>query len=249
MTNIKELEHYFDLVLEDKKIYPIEHPLLDDGARGLAYKKIRHDFGKMGMHLHQIGNHLIINDCFKDVLKIIRELIPNFEQLSSINDENLEYYLRSLAAERLNYTLAGAGSLTPHMLGYLVEGLMKLFFDDGDEVVKLTNALIGQLRTSKDTLEEAQEEVLHQDVTTAIVLYETLEEDLKQAKSGVVAKDRKMISTLRKLHFDLGKNIVKSQMARDEDKRHSRDKQKQSKRDKEMLFTKMIEQAKQRRER
>jgi len=184
MTDIELLEHYFDLLLHRDKEYDIKHPMSDDKLRFELFDITKNHINSLAENLHDIDGDL--TNTFPDYKPIIQKLEHSFRELTTISNEDFDYYLRSLAVDRLIFKAKNAGSLTPEMLSYLIEGLMAMFFGPEEDIIQLTKDTLKTLRGQKTgkLFKRPKEKSLQSHIIEALHTYEIIEEELKKAKQG-----------------------------------------------------------------
>lgn len=209
MVDITSLEQYFDIILEGKFGYDQNHPLGDDEKRFEFYKQITRGFRRIGGNLGEVIEAL--KKTYPDYIDMVEQLATSFKELASISDEDLDYYLRTLAVDRLVYKREKMSDITDEMLGYMVEGLMELFVEEGEELVKETKKRLLIIKNTKRKSrfwKKKYEDELKERVTDTLEEYEVVEECLKEAKNGVIAKDKKMIRILRDIKAGLKQSLI-----------------------------------------
>jgi len=213
MPDIDSLEKYFDILLSNSSDAGADHNFADDTKRFALYKIITSDFGKIGGNLNNIGNNL--EKTYPDYIDIVKDLAKSFSDLAQINDQDLDYYIRTLAIERLIYKKSQSGELTEEMLGYLIEGLMQLFIEDGEELLQSTKKTLLLIKNKKRKsifFKKKYEDELREYIADTLDIYEGIEGNLRNAKAGIVAKDQKMIKILREIRAGMKNHVMHEAM-------------------------------------
>lgn len=208
MPDIESLEQYFDILLHKDGQYSAEHPLADDAARCRIYDEVKNDFSIIGDNLHNINPYLKM--AYPEYADVVNELAGGFKSLANTSYEDLDFCVRAIAVERLIFKKDNAGDMTPQMLGYLVEALLSFFYEEGEEVLRVIKEALKNLKETKQNslFKHKKDEELKTAIIETLTLYEEIEEDLTQAKYGLIAKDKKMMQVLRGLRMDMGRNLV-----------------------------------------
>jgi hypothetical protein len=215
MSDIESLEQYFDILLSQENENDEDHPLADESERFLLFDDVRVKFSHVSGHMGKMSP--LVKQGYSQYLQTIHQLQLSFHSLSGIEDEELDHYLRTLAVERLVYKSEQVGQRkTSEMLGYMAEGLMLLFFDEGEELSQLTRETMEGLSQFEQgsQLPEAQEQQLQQIIMLTLGEYESIEDALSSAKQGIMAKDKKMMKILRSVKIGMGKGLVQTAIAR-----------------------------------
>lgn len=213
MADIESLEKYFDTLLSQEDESSLDHPLAEDSARFERFDGVRRDFSTVSGYMGKMSP--LVQLGYNQYLSTVNQLQLSFHSLSSIDNEELDHYLRTMAVEKMVYRTQNAGKKTSEMLGYMAEGLMMLFFDEGEELSKLAQETMSGLQhLESGVLSEEQEQQLQQIIIQALGTYENIEEALSAAKQGIMSKDKKMMKILRSVKIGMGKGLVQTAIAK-----------------------------------
>lgn len=206
MSDIESLEKYFDALLRSDNVHNSEHYYADDASRFALYDKIRSSFNKIGRNLETIKE--VMSSLFPNQVATAKHLSSSFFKLSSLNNEDFDYYIRAVAVEAITSRPNQSGE-TSTLLSDLIESLMSLFFNDSDEIMSITKYTLEDLR-EVNANKNIDEEKLDNYIKVTLGIYEEVQKGCKDAKDGLIAKDKKMLEVLRQLRMGLGQNVVKS---------------------------------------
>lgn len=207
MTDKASLEKYFSVLIHEKEEF-IDSPYRDKTKRYGLFDSIRGDFNKIGDNMGLMVPNL--QQAYATFVPLTQNIGKCFHNMAHLSNDELDYYIRTLAVERLIYKLSSAGNLTPEMLKYLIEGLMALLFEDGDEIMKIARKTLVSLKQDQDKkgIKKKEEEQLRGQVVETLEVYEGVEQELAMAKQGIIAQDKKMLEVLRQLKIGMGKSII-----------------------------------------
>lgn len=211
MVNLTSLKEYFSILLNADNAISSEHPFAEDERRFFLFNRIRGDFHEMHIQMDALSGFL--PSTYPDYVHMVTTLRDHFDVLSRISNEDFDYYLRTLAVEKLLFTQEKAGAAVPEMLEHLLQGVMQLFIGDGDDMKVLVCEALKNLREKqkkKSLFESKNSKCLRDTIEKAFSVYEQIEHDLCLAKEGIVAKDKRMLELLQKLRIGLGDALVKA---------------------------------------
>jgi len=211
MPDIEELEQYFDALLKKDEKAVSSHPLHDDATRFALYEEIKKLFSKVSVNMDCMAE--VVAKLYPSYVEILHGLAVSLGAMSHIENEAMDGYLRTLAVDRLVYNSEGLRSkeTTQEQIGYLVQGLMVLFFEEGEEVVVTLDSVLAELKDKKAKLfKKKQDEQVREYLADTMEVYEEIEHDLQFAKQGVMSRDKKMVEVLRQLKLKMGGCIVEA---------------------------------------
>jgi hypothetical protein len=210
VSDIEELEKYFDVLLENAQGAPSETPLVKDEERFALYQEVKGLFSKVSVNMDCMSE--LVAKLYPPYVEILHELAINFGEMAHIENEDMDSYLRTLAVDRLVYNAQGLlGKNTQEQLGYLVQGLMVLFFEEGEGVLQTLSDILDELKDKKTGFFKKKQDAQVQDyILHTMELYEEIESDLTMAKQGIIARDKKMIEVLKQLKLRLGGCVIKA---------------------------------------
>lgn len=212
MSQSQALQKYFDILLSQKLGTDSKHPLADEKKRHKLYQEIRKYFSKIDRNLVAIHQH--IKDSKSDYSNILANVKSNISNMAGLSDEEYDFYIRTLAVERLVYTASNASGNVADMLNYLLEGLMTLLFEEGEEILQVLKQTLKTIKKNqpKSLFNRKKTAALKELITETLEQFEQIEDDLKASKQGLMAQDKKMLLTLQQLRATMGKEIIEMAM-------------------------------------
>ena len=216
MTNIQDIEGYFDALLENKDKYNTEHVLADDKQRFEILYKIKSDLKKISNNLRNMSSN--VNLFFPAHSKTISVLAQSYNDLAKISDQSFDNYLRTLVVENFTAKKQGDDLSTEQLFDYMIKGLMQIFFESGDKLADLTKKVLNDLKDIEvkavQFYQKKQEEELRQSVIDTITTYEQVEHFLRECKNGLIAKDLKMLLDLKNIKFGADRSMLQALLDR-----------------------------------
>jgi hypothetical protein len=206
MEKIHELEKYFDILVSENSHFSSEHELADDEKRFELYGLLKSKLQKLSDRLAHVP-HLLIAE-YEAYLSLLDQLKYSFNQLAGMENADLDYCIRAIVVGGIIDQEAYESS--NHALAGVIEKMIGLFFDDGDEVAKITKDLMEELKDKKSAsfFANKNDDELKKYIMYILAIYAEIEADLINAKAGIIAKDKKMIETLRHLKLGVGKELI-----------------------------------------
>jgi hypothetical protein len=207
MVKIQELEKYFDILTHDNSAYSSNHPLANDDKRFALYNELKEKMFNLVAGLGKVSASL--DNSYANYISLLKQLGYSFGQLSNMDNSDLDYCIRTVTVDGMVKKKDYGNKITSgdEALFCLIEELMGLFFEDGEEVVKVTKEAMEELKHKK-TLKKNEDEERKNNIIFMLQMYGEVELDLIDAKAGIIAKDKKMIEVLRQLKVGLGKELI-----------------------------------------
>jgi hypothetical protein len=209
MAKIQELERYFDILIQDNSGYSSSHPLAADEKRFALYKELKEKMGRLIGGLNSVSAGL--DGDYKSYVALIKQLAYSFGQLAGMENSDLDYCIRTVTIDDLVGKKDYSKKITSgdQALYCIIEEMVGLFFEDGEEVVKVTKEAMEELKNKKGSIfKKNEDEERKRNAINILEMYGDLELDLMDAKAGIIAKDKKMIEVLRQLKMGLGKSLI-----------------------------------------
>lgn len=223
MTDTESLEQYFDALLQQGGAYSDQHPLADMEKRFAMYRLLRKAFKDMSQHLALSGR--VVYGKHHSYQALLLQFGQVFSSLAGMQDDQLDFYVRMLTVEEVKAKHAGVhGEHVPagQILGYFVEGLLAGLFPKKDSIRMTAKSLIGHYAPPAflgflpiPWIQIWEDKKLKDWLKQAYIYYEMIEHYLLEARGGVIARDKKMLITLRSLKLNIGKTMVKALMGKD----------------------------------
>lgn len=188
MSDIQELEQYFDELVRDGSPYPSEHALMGDKERFEFYDTMKVKLAEMADGLNGLAD--LPGGDFTDKNKaVLSRLSQCFSDIAAMTGEELDYCLRAIAVDDVLQIRADS-----RLMG-MIEKLIALFFDDAGQTVKLFCAAMEYLKKKKDENQLA-------------IIFDQIENSLSESYQGIIAKDKKMIETIRQMQLGVSGEAI-----------------------------------------
>jgi len=213
-SRLEVLENYFSILSKEDVPVDSAHPLADDTKRYRTYASVREGFSRLAHNLDAIDKQG--EDRAAGSPQFLPELAKGLRTLETIPDADFDHYVRTLAVDQLTSKNSLTENEAPDLLGHLMGGLVAFFFDQKDGVYDIIFQAVEDIKDEQKKafsfFNKQKKENTASMVTATLSLYEKLEQLLKEAKQGLVAKDKKMLEVLRQLKADVGKSIIEAAM-------------------------------------
>jgi hypothetical protein len=205
MSQITELEKYFDILTADNSLYPAEHPLADDKERFLLYVNLKVHMQNLVAGLDKISTSL---DSYNNYSSLISQLSTSFKQILQMENADVDFCIRSIAVDSVLHNQGDIKS-GGDALASVITKMVGLFFENSDDVTKIATDIIQDLKNNhQSNSNKKEDEELKINSLYILEVYNEIENILKQAKSGIIAKDKKMIEVLRQMKMGVGKEML-----------------------------------------
>lgn len=223
MTDTESLEQYFNALLYQKEGYSDQHPLADIDKRFAMYGLLRQAFKDMSAHLRRSPR--VVYGKHQSYQMLLLQFGEVFLTLADMQDDQLDFYVRMLTIEQVTarYPVESEKhSPAGQMLGYFVEGLLAGLFSKKDSIRMTAKSLIGHYAPPAflgflpiPWIQIWEDKKLKDWLKQAYTFYDRIEHYLLEARGGVIARDKKMLITLRSLKLNMGKTMLKALMAKE----------------------------------
>lgn len=204
MSQITELEKYFDILTADNSLYQAEHPLADDKERFSLYVNLKEHMQKLVASLDKASSSLGSRDNYSSLISKLSEC---FNKMLAMENSDLDYCIRSAVVDSVlhknNEMVSGGDALAS-----VVAKMVGLFFQSGEDVTKISADIIKDLQNPESISDKTEDEELKISSLYILEVYSQIEAILKDAKAGIIAKDKKMIETLRQMKMGVGKEML-----------------------------------------
>ncbi len=191
MIDIKNLENYFNAILEDGDVFPAQHNLLEEDARYEFYITLREKLTKTAASVAAVLPS--IDKKKPQYFSILSKFNEVINQIIKLDDAALDVNLRNLA---VNEIIKGK---TPLPVGVLTDFVALLAENEATPL--FANQYLTKLNDEKD-------EKIRQLAEHATRMVTAADLALFEAKSGIIAKDKKMLEVLRQFKMEEGKGIA-----------------------------------------
>lgn len=218
MNDIQPLEKYFDELTQDGLKYSEDHPLAQMNARFALYKTLRLYFDKMSVHLAMSGRFFYGK--YGRYQAMLNQFSRSFSILAKMQDDQLDFYVRMVTVEQLTINknaIKDNNGYISQMLGYLTEGLLAVLFDKKDSIRVTAREVIQAFAQPLflaflplPMIQIWEDKKLRDWLKQALIYYENIERELINARNGIIARDKKMLMTLRNLKIGLGKVMLQA---------------------------------------
>ena len=222
MTDAQALEQYFNALLHDEGKYQEHHALADAGARFALYRKLRLHCSTMSGHLATSGR--VVYGKHKSYQAMLMQFANVFGTLATMQDDQLDFYVRMLTVEQLTLkkpAIAESAAPIGQALGCFVEGLLAVLFNTKDAIRMTAKALINHYAPPAflaflplPLIQIWEDKKLKDWLQQAYAYYNLIEQELLSARNGVIARDKKMLLTLRSMKLGLGKAMIQAAMGK-----------------------------------
>ena len=169
MSDKEQLERYFDVLLDDNNI-PSYHLLIEDKDRYQDYRQLKEEFLNLIDKLSQLKLDESIGQAISFLLKL--------------KDDELDNCLRSVAVH--------------HLIYYDIKKIVELMLEYCELDKSLIEDVISDLtKILADNSREGLNGDLIPYAGNFVEIYKKIESHLMYLTSSIIAKDKKMIETLR----------------------------------------------------